>query len=474
MVCVSELCDTVVHVIMYLLSESEQHVRASLRDAILLLCQTGLKYNTELSVDGLLAVTLDKERVFLLSIKETLQANEPCSTNGDSGCLCSADNDAVLNFSSRCLSAVTSAGSDDQSLSNGSESECTQNDTSFRLPTEMPTRCAEDATQLDDESLNKSDCLSRRRQRKQRRTVRRFVDTSCSTASPSVSSQAERILGWPGSESNDTPVCNASEDGHCNSACKSPELLSDVSELQTSAPAAVASADSDHQALLNCCDQDFNAVSSLRSPPEDQKQCESETLIDSTLPNKESLPVFDHVSKQNHRKRRRTVQRYLHSSNCPITSSSAMSLESSHAEHIPRWANNENGEAAITNEVENSRCKMEVLDNQPDVTQTERTDLSASFHLSGNVKAEVIEPALAGTDIASQLASLDHTIQPSSDPQQEMALPQFGLSAIVASMQSHFALMPKPFPWSIRTFPSLSPPSLPAAQCGMVGISQLY
>lgn len=454
---------------MYLLRESEQHVRASLRDAILLLCQTGLKFDTELSVDGLLAVTLDKKHAFLVSIKETLQANESCSTNGDSACLCSTDNDAVLNFSSRCLSAVTSAGSDDQSLSNGSESECTQNDTGFRLPAEMPTRCADDASQLDDVSLNKSDHLSRRRQRKQRRTVRRFVDNSCSTASPSVSSQADHIVGWTGSESNDVPVCNTSEGGHCNSACKSPELLSDVSDLQMSAPAAVASADSDRQTVLNCYSQECDAVGSLRAPHEDEKQAESEMSINSTLPNNESLPVSDHLSKQNHRKRRRTVQRYLDSSTCPITSSSAASLDTSHAERIPGWANNENGEATITDEVENSRCKIEVLD-QSDVTQTEHTELPASFRLSGGVKAEVIEPASASTDIASQLASLDHTVEPSSDPQQQMAPPQFDLSAIVASMQSHFALLPKPFPWSIRTFPSLSPPTLPSAQCGMVGI----
>ena len=61
-------------------------------------------------------------------------------------------------------------------------------------------------------------------------------------------------------------------------------------------------------------------------------------------------------------------------------------------------------------------------------------------------------------------------MQPLPDPQQQVAMmSQFGLSAVVANMQSHFALLPKPFPWSVRTFPSLSSPSLPSAQCGMVG-----
>ena len=452
---------------MYLLSESEQHVRASLRDAILLLCQTGLKFNTELSIDGLLAVTLDKKHVFLISIKETLQANEPCSPNGDSACLCSADNDALLNFSSTCLPAMTSAGTNDQSLSNSSESECTHNDTSFRLPAEMPTHCADGATQLDD---NKSDQLSRRRQRKQQRTVRRFIDTSCSAASPSASGHAEHVLGGTGSESCNMPVCITSEVEHFNLACKS-ESLSDVPGCQTSASAAVTSANSDHQTFLNCRNQECDVMSSLRLPPEDQEHCESETLINSTLPNKDSVVKFDHMSKRSHRKRKRTVQRYLDSDTCPITSSTATSLDSSCTEHISGWANNESVEAAIPDEVENSHCKLEVLDNLPDVKQVEHTDLAASFHLSADVKTEVVEPASAGMDTVSQLASLDHNIQLSSDSQQEMAVPQFGLSAIVASMQSHFALLPKPFPWSIRTFPSLSPPSLPSAQCGMVGMT---
>jgi len=467
---------------MYLLSETEQHVRTSVRDAVLLLCQTGLKFNTELSVDGLLAVTLDKKHVFLLSIKETIEANEYCSSNEDSACLFTTDDPAVFNFSSTCLS---SAGCDDHSLSNGSEHECTDRVTSLRLPKEMPshgltvadatpldvepTHGAADATQLD-KLLSKSNEISRRRQRKQQRPT-----TFSSPVSLELSSQPEHVLSWMGNENSDTPVCDKGEDEHCNCACKT-KSLSDVSSLQATAATTSTSANSSEQTFSDCFDEEYGkAISSLRLPTEDQKQRESETSVSPASPNKELVTNFDVVSKRSHRKQRRAVRRYLDSSTC----CSAM-LESSQTDHIPGKVNNENDEAPVLNEVENNRCKMELSDNLSDSAQTECQDLSTglSTYLSANVKAEVVDPAVASADIVSQLASPGDNKQPSSEPdqqqQQQMALmSQFGLSAVLRSMQSHFALLPKPFPWSVRTFPSVSQSSIPSTHCGMVGTTVL-
>jgi len=471
MMSVLELFGTLVYVIMYLLSETEQHVRASLRDAILLLCQTGLKFNTELSVDGLLAVTLDKKHVFLLSIKETLQASERCSTNDDSPCLCTNGNQAVLNFSS----VSPSEGSDEQIMLIGSEQECTRDVASLRSSTEMSSQCVGSALQLDSESLVKADQMPRRRQRKQRRTVRRFLDTPCPTASSSATSvelelleQPDLVLRWTSRENGDMPVCSNGEheSGYCASACVT-QLLSNESDHQAT---VVPSVDSNDQSFVNSGGQECDeADSSLRL--EDRKLCDNETPINPTLPEKEL--VADPDCERSLCQQRCMVQQYVDCNSCPVTTSLTRSLESlCQTEHISGSVDNENGEAPILNDIKKDRCKMELSDNLSDSTQTECQDLTAGFHLSSDIKAEVHEPAASSTDI-SELESLGRNIRPSSDPQQQMAMmSQFGLSA-VASMQSHFALLPKPFPWSVRTFPSLSAPSLPAVQCGMVGIITL-
>jgi len=432
------------------LGETEQRVRTSLRDAILLLCQTGLKFNTELSIDGLIAVTLDKKDVFLLSIKETLQSTEPSDTIDDSACLCS-DDQAVLNFSS----VSPSAGFDDQVMLNVNGQEC--NVSTLRSSLDMPYQCAGDAVQLDTKLLPQSDQMSRRRQRKQRRTVRRLPDTLCPTTFPSavsveLSDQPDLVLGWAGRENGDMTAC--SDGDGADLCCKTASVVNVSDQLVAETSAEQRSTNSNDQ-------ERHKAIGSLRLDVLDEKQCESETPIDPVLSDKELVTDFDRTSKRSHCKRRRTVERYLAHGTCPITNSA---LES---DYIPGSVDHENGEAPIVNEVEEDGCKVEYSNTESE----ECRDLPGHFHLSADVKTEIVEPALSGTDIASQLSSLGHNIQPSSDPQQQMAMmSQFGLSAMVASMQSHFALLPKPFPWSVRTFSPLSPPSVPTAQCGMVGI----
>jgi len=309
---------------MYILSESEQHIRTSVREAILLLCQTGLKFNTELSVDGLLAVTVDKKHVFLVSINETLQASV---ASKDSNCKHpTSDNEAVLNFSSKSLSTATTG---DQILSN--EQLYTQNVADLKLTTEMPTDCANDTVQL----ATKTDQMRRRRQRKQQRTVRRFLDVSCQRASPSalsLSSQSEHALIWSSSENCEAPVCSKSEDEYCK--CES---LSGVSEVQEFAAVAVTSVNSDDQTFSDSSDQTRKAVSSLGLPLDKQRRCKSEMPVSTPLSNKEFSIKSEHASKRSHHKRRHTVQRYLNSSTCPTTSSSTMLLDSSKMQHLSEW-----------------------------------------------------------------------------------------------------------------------------------------
>ena len=463
MVSVSELFGTEPSLIMYVLSDAEQHVRASLRDAILLLCQTGLKFNTELSVDGLLAVTLDKKHVFLLNIKETLQAVEQCRASDDSDCPCTTDSQAASNFTSVSLSGDI----DDHVILNGGERDYARSLTGLRLPAEMPSPHAGDAIQLDTESLCKSDRTSRRRQRKQRRTVRRILDPPCPAASPPPASlesseQSARVSGWSG----DMPVYsdNERENGYCNSAGKT-HLLYD---------------DSDRLVTANLVEQNVAYHGDQTSDEADNSSLlvieDPNRLIDPALPeenlisNGNLISDSDPMSERSHCKKKQ----YLDHSTCPVATSSATSLGSLiQIQHIPRSVDNQNGEAPIVSEVEEDRCKMELSDNFSDGIPTECQDLTAGRCQLANVKRETLEPALS----SRELAPLGRNVQPSSsDPQQQMAvMSQFGLSAIVANMQSHFALMPKPFPWSVRTFPSLSSAtSLPPAQCGMVGINSRY
>lgn len=66
------------------LAQETERIKRGLRDAILLLCSNGLSYNTELDIDGLIAVTLDRHEVVVLNIKEVLK-NKSGQTHSDCG-----------------------------------------------------------------------------------------------------------------------------------------------------------------------------------------------------------------------------------------------------------------------------------------------------------------------------------------------------------------------------------------------------
>lgn len=65
------------------LKPDQQRLQELLKDTITLLCKNGLQYKDELSVEALIGVTLDQEKVFLVNIKETVQLPQTKSKNGE-------------------------------------------------------------------------------------------------------------------------------------------------------------------------------------------------------------------------------------------------------------------------------------------------------------------------------------------------------------------------------------------------------
>lgn len=53
--------------------QDTERVKSGLRDAITLLCKTGLNFESELNINGLLGITLDNDEVFLVDIKEVIK-----------------------------------------------------------------------------------------------------------------------------------------------------------------------------------------------------------------------------------------------------------------------------------------------------------------------------------------------------------------------------------------------------------------
>ena len=68
-------------------SMERERVALGLKEAIRFLCKTGLTYNTELTVEGLLGITLDKNEVFLVNIREIMKGMDKTEnhelTNGE-------------------------------------------------------------------------------------------------------------------------------------------------------------------------------------------------------------------------------------------------------------------------------------------------------------------------------------------------------------------------------------------------------
>ena len=50
----------------------QQRLQSLIIDTITLLCKTGLNYNSEFSVDGLIGITVDSRQVFLVNIQDTV------------------------------------------------------------------------------------------------------------------------------------------------------------------------------------------------------------------------------------------------------------------------------------------------------------------------------------------------------------------------------------------------------------------
>ena len=55
---------------------AKDKVRCALREAVLSLCNNALDYSIELSIEGLIGVTLDKEDIFLVTLNEVVRSQE--------------------------------------------------------------------------------------------------------------------------------------------------------------------------------------------------------------------------------------------------------------------------------------------------------------------------------------------------------------------------------------------------------------
>ena len=78
---ISALCFSLIMVI----REEQERVRTLLCDTITLLCRNGLSFKTEFNISAVIGITLDKEDVFLVDIRETIKsANGEASDSGES------------------------------------------------------------------------------------------------------------------------------------------------------------------------------------------------------------------------------------------------------------------------------------------------------------------------------------------------------------------------------------------------------
>ena len=59
-----------------LLNEEQVKLRALLTEAITVLCKNGLSFRSEVSVEGLLGITLDNQHVFLIPLNETIKPED--------------------------------------------------------------------------------------------------------------------------------------------------------------------------------------------------------------------------------------------------------------------------------------------------------------------------------------------------------------------------------------------------------------
>ena len=84
------------------MQSEQERIRHLLAQALPVLCRSGLSFSSEFSIEALIGITLDKNDVFLVSIKETIKS--------DTG---SAENDQSLSIN---MSRVDHVGSERASL----------------------------------------------------------------------------------------------------------------------------------------------------------------------------------------------------------------------------------------------------------------------------------------------------------------------------------------------------------------------
>jgi hypothetical protein len=129
---------------MLLSSDTEHHVRSGLQEAISLFCKAGFKFDVELSIDGLLAVTLDQKEVFLFNIKEIIRPDNVTAKN--ISCLADHEND------DSCL-ALSPSPSDTSACGCKSDSACDANTNTTISGSRVDDNADHSAAETETESL---------------------------------------------------------------------------------------------------------------------------------------------------------------------------------------------------------------------------------------------------------------------------------------------------------------------------------
>ena len=105
---------------MLLSADTQNWLKAGLCEAVMLLCKSVLKFESQFSVEGLLAVTIDKNEVFLVNIKEIVDAENKnngieTQSNGNTTKLKKRSaNDKVVSSSNRSNGRVEEVGRSEQ------------------------------------------------------------------------------------------------------------------------------------------------------------------------------------------------------------------------------------------------------------------------------------------------------------------------------------------------------------------------
>lgn len=113
------------------MANAEPRLMNGLQEAVLLLCKAGLKFESTLSVNGLLAITVDQKDVFLVNIKQTIGDSEDRTIKANNGDKCSTENMEISARNSTCDLEPKQSSDDFAAISNNCDQRIKQKSVHF-------------------------------------------------------------------------------------------------------------------------------------------------------------------------------------------------------------------------------------------------------------------------------------------------------------------------------------------------------